>query len=302
MTHLLRSISLQALALLACLLVPAVPAQAELLHGKGLLWQVEAPNGAKSHVLGTFHSTDPRVLELPAPVEKAFRDSKLAVFEIVLTPQDVRKLAEAAMLRNGRSLDQILGPDLFARTAAAVRGYGLPGAALSAFKPWGVFSILAAPPEEFLRQSRGMQPLDFGLQRLAQGSGKRVEALESPAEQVGVFESFSDAQQAEMLAATLDQHDQIERTYERMVKLYLARNVAGIHALSTELSSGIDPALEALWYDRLIDRRNFKMAKRAEAHLRQGKAFIAVGALHLPGEKGVLHLLEQRGFKVTRVY
>ena len=105
-----------------------------------------------------------------------------------------------------------------------------------------------------------------------------------------------------MLAATLDQHDQIERTYERMVKLYLARNVAGIHALSTELSSGIDPALEALWYDRLIDRRNFKMAKRAEAHLLQGKAFIAVGALHLPGEKGVLHLLEQRGFKVTRIY
>lgn len=302
MKHLLRHKLPQALAVLACLLLSVSDGRAELLHGKGLLWQVEAPNGAKSHVLGTFHSTDPRVLALPAPVEKAFAGAKLAVFEIVLTPQDEQKLALAAMLRDGRSLDQILGPELFARAVAAVRGYGLPGSALSIFKPWGVFSILAAPPEEFQRQSRGVQPLDFGLQSRAQRTGKRVEALESPAEQVGVFESFSDAEQVEMLAATLDQHDRIEEIYERMVKYYLARDVAAIHDLSSELSNGMDPAVEALWTERLIDRRNLIMVKRAEALLQRGEAFVAVGALHLPGKKGVLHLLEQRGFKVTRVY
>ncbi len=34
----------------------------------------------------------------------------------------------------------------------------------------------------------------------------------------------------------------------------------------------------------------------------QGQAFIAIGALHLPGERGVLSLLEARGYRVERVY
>ena len=32
-----------------------------------------------------------------------------------------------------------------------------------------------------------------------------------------------------------------------------------------------------------------------------GGAFIAIGALHLPGETGMIELLKQRGYTVTRV-
>jgi uncharacterized protein YbaP (TraB family) len=36
--------------------------------------------------------------------------------------------------------------------------------------------------------------------------------------------------------------------------------------------------------------------------LEKGGAFIAVGALHLPGELGLVHLLEKQGRTLTRVY
>ena len=36
-------------------------------------------------------------------------------------------------------------------------------------------------------------------------------------------------------------------------------------------------------------------------HLDAGGAFIAVGALHLSGENGLLHLLEKKGYTVKRV-
>lgn len=48
--------------------------------------------------------------------------------------------------------------------------------------------------------------------------------------------------------------------------------------------------------------RNSRMVERMQDYLHKGNAFIAIGALHLPGEKGVLHLLEQKGFTVTAIY
>jgi hypothetical protein len=44
------------------------------------------------------------------------------------------------------------------------------------------------------------------------------------------------------------------------------------------------------------------MAERMAPMLRQGGAFIAVGAAHLPGETGLLRLIEKAGYRVTVVY
>jgi uncharacterized protein YbaP (TraB family) len=52
----------------------------------------------------------------------------------------------------------------------------------------------------------------------------------------------------------------------------------------------------------LIDDRNARMAQRLRPWLRHGGAFIAVGALHLPGEHGLLAVLSAQGLRLTRVY
>jgi uncharacterized protein YbaP (TraB family) len=52
----------------------------------------------------------------------------------------------------------------------------------------------------------------------------------------------------------------------------------------------------------IVDQRNLTMLERMKSRLKEGNAFIAVGALHLPGERGLLKLLEQEGFKVTAIY
>ena len=53
---------------------------------------------------------------------------------------------------------------------------------------------------------------------------------------------------------------------------------------------------------RLIIDRNRRMVERMDKLLRQGNAFVAVGALHLPGAHGILQLLSDEGYQVTRVY
>jgi uncharacterized protein YbaP (TraB family) len=44
------------------------------------------------------------------------------------------------------------------------------------------------------------------------------------------------------------------------------------------------------------------MAFRMQRELRRGRAFVAVGALHLYGDRGVLALLEEDGYRAERLY
>jgi uncharacterized protein YbaP (TraB family) len=62
------------------------------------------------------------------------------------------------------------------------------------------------------------------------------------------------------------------------------------------------PAYVRTLVKRLIDDRNKVMVERMATLLTQGNAFIAVGAAHLPGEAGILHLLELRGYRISRIH
>ena len=63
-----------------------------------------------------------------------------------------------------------------------------------------------------------------------------------------------------------------------------------------------DQRLAGDFQRRLVDDRNQHMVERMQPYLQQGKAFVAVGALHLPGKTGLLERLQQQGYTVSRVY
>ena len=58
-----------------------------------------------------------------------------------------------------------------------------------------------------------------------------------------------------------------------------------------------DRYIQGILYDR-----NERMLERIIAYLDNGSTFIAVGALHLAGEKGLLHMLKNKNYKITRIY
>jgi uncharacterized protein len=60
------------------------------------------------------------------------------------------------------------------------------------------------------------------------------------------------------------------------------------------------------WLDKQIAalddiNRNVVMAHRLFVPLRTDRVFVAIGALHLYGEQGLLALLRQQGYQVRRV-
>ena len=51
----------------------------------------------------------------------------------------------------------------------------------------------------------------------------------------------------------------------------------------------------------LMIKRNRVMQRRAKQLLGKGDAFIAVGAMHLSGDEGLVELIRQSGYTVTPV-
>ncbi len=80
---------------------------------KGLLWRVEAPSGAFSHLMGTIHVAEPAILQLPLPVQSAFNQSQQLVVEVVLQPADYLEIAGRMKLTGGQRLPTLIGDALF---------------------------------------------------------------------------------------------------------------------------------------------------------------------------------------------
>jgi len=285
--------------------------------GKGpFLWKVEgrAPL-APLYLFGTIHVPDDRVLALPPSVVKAFGEASAVYTEIPMDSATQMGIMGKVMLPDGTQLSDVIGQPLYDRmTAAARKTLGGEHAAMGAMlgplfqrmKPWAAMSQLSLL--EFLPDMlAGKQPLDSMLYARAQSEGKKVGALETPDEQIAVFESFSTREQIRMLELTLDEIERLkpgERTQtQALIDAYLSGDMAVVSQVMEEAMSG-DRALMARFQDIAIVRRNNHMSERILALRREQPStvfFVAVGTAHYAGPTGIVAQLQKAGLKVARV-
>lgn len=264
----------------------------------GILWRVETDEAAPSHILGTIHSNDPRVLDLSAPVERAFADADRYVFEV-----DLERVADGEGMNlmfdmDGRPLADKLPDDLWQRARTAARERGIPEPNLQALKAWALALVLVMPDAD------PTTILDYRLHERARKREEPVTSLESVEEQIGIFDGLEQDRQIGLLRQALDyiEEQDSKARFDELVELYLDRDLAGMARLaeSHPLLPGADD--NASLMRKLLDQRSRIMVTRMQSALNQGGAFIAIGALHLPGENGILRRLREQGYSVTAVY
>lgn len=287
-------------ALLVCL-AAVVATAGEDRFSHGLLWQVEAAGAAPSYVYGTMHSADP-VIATPSPALAAVLERiDSLTLELLLTPENEQALGLAMLLTDGRRLSDILGPERFARAAEIGASYGIPPEALEGFQPWGVMALFSLPVAEFRRQAQGMPMLDRVLWNTAGQRGIPVRGLESAEEQIAALSGDREADQVALLDMTLESHHDIDAFFDQMVQAYLDEDLAALVALTEKEAQAAPPGVAERFLEHLLIDRNHRMAERMAPLLAEGNALVAVGALHLYGDEGVLALLERQGYRVTRV-
>jgi uncharacterized protein YbaP (TraB family) len=243
-----------------------------------------------------MHSDDPRVVQLPAPVQQAFDRAASVTLEVELDPQALISLATALMLTDGSTLESLIGRDLYNRTLQVMRAQGIPDLVVANMKPWAVAVTLMTPPN----QSGAV--LDQVLYQQAISSGKNVSGLETVAEQMALFDGLPLSDQITLLRDTLDNLPDIAQMLEELRVAYLDRNLKRLVEINEASMQDSNPQLAKDFNQKVIIDRNHRMAERMKSRLQEGNHFIAVGALHLPGEEGLLTLLSGQGYRVTRIY
>jgi uncharacterized protein YbaP (TraB family) len=172
---------------------------------------------------------------------------------------------------------------------------GLPDVAVDKMKPWLVATTISV----LQMQKAGMQA-DLGIDEhflnLATKDGKPIEEAESMEFQMNLLAGFSDKVQLDYLKSTLADKTDPAKFSKEVVADWIAGDTAGVGKLMLD-SSG-PPEIEK----KLLDDRNPHMADVAEGFLKEHKACLfIVGAGHLLGDKGVVSILKQRGYKVEQV-
>ncbi|MBI5551275.1 MAG: TraB/GumN family protein [Desulfobacterales bacterium] len=261
----------------------------------GLLWQVSQKGVAPSHLLGTIHSADPRVVRLRPPVARALDRSERFIMEMVPDGAVMAELATSMLITDGRDLEALLGDSLYRQVQKAAADLGLPEAAVRAMKPWAVMTLLSMP------KPSADPILDLVLHQRASAAGKSTAGLETAQEQLAVFDGISMSDQIDLLKMTLAQLPELPGFFDRLIQAYAADDLRTIVDLSETYQRQNDSEAARRFSRRLNDERNHRMLARMTAYLRQGNSFIAVGALHLSGPSGLLQLLRENGYTVTPI-
>ena len=273
--------------------------QGRILHPNGLLWKIEKSGQPASHLFGTMHVGDSRVVNLSPEVEYAFRNADRFAMEMLLTLAAEGKIISGSFFNDGRTLSSVMQPDDYRKLLDLLnRRLYLPENMVSNMRPWAILVMLMMPqPGEADKESA----LDLMLYRRAVVRKIPLLGLETPEEQLAVFESMSIEDQVWMLNRSVEEFNELSEQLPLMLKAYIDRDLDGLVKLQDKYMYDDSDIDDDFMYE-LIDKRNIRMVDRMQDYLAKGNAFIAIGALHLPGKNGVLHLLEQQGYSVSPVY
>lgn len=287
-------------AIVAVLLSAAPPSSAaENEHfNTGRLWRISKAGSADSFVLGTIHLADSRVAAIAKPVESALAQSRILAVELVPEAGDARTL-EFEELEGGQRLEPLLGAAVFARLRDQLAAQGMPLAAIDRLKPWAAMLKIARSDSR-----TGQKSLDDQLFVAAKILRLQTLPLELIDEQVAAFDTVPLDTQVALLKHALGQRDALAANVEPIIAAWLRGDLAGLARISDRTYEQFPGMAQhyARLTQHLIVGRTALMHHRLFMPLRKGRVFVAIGALHLYGDKGLLALLSEDGYRITKLW
>ncbi|MBK9381203.1 MAG: TraB/GumN family protein [Chitinophagaceae bacterium] len=281
-----------------CLLWPAVIIAQQSKTENALLWKVTG-NGLKkpSYLFGTYHFLSSGFVDTLETVKTAYKSADAVVGELVIDTSLQRPMLEAAVLK-GTTLQQVLPDTLYAKASDWFKQEaGLDIGQLNQLNPVTVLTAaMAITKGKYFPNQPGEVQLDTYFQEEAKKEGKKVLGLETIQMQIkAMFEQLTLQRQVELLDETFKDKDALRQLIGIMNNAYISQNLNQLQ----ELMYGSSYRPEEMKI--LLDDRNNYWMQQLPGLMKDQSLFVAVGALHLVGNSGLVNQLKEQGYTVTPV-
>lgn len=265
-----------------------------------LLWQISG-NGLSqpSYLFGTIHMLCKDDAVLSDSLKKVIRNCKDVYLEVDMDNIfEMMGLLKSMKMRNDTTLADLMEKKDYDRVKTFFQEKSglIPFSMLETYKPLLAVSTLAesAVPCE---SAVAMEQL---IMEEAKRNNKNIKGLETMSYQAGIFDSIPYKIQAEQLIKYVDsssvEKEQESKEFNELADAYKQQDLKKLEELSNKNDIGVSNFTDLLLYNR-----NRNWVEKLKSLLPAKSLLIAVGAGHLPGEKGVINLLRKAGFTVKPV-
>ena len=264
------------------------------------LFKVEK-NGTSSYLFGTVHVGDASMKGLPEKVIKAIDQSEQVVVEVdisKLTPLQMQQRSMPfMMLKDGKTLQTELSKQNYSKLKDYFSKKSIDIAMFNGLKPWAV--MVTMMQIEFQNAGFSDQTgIDKQVLAYAKKQNITIGELETLEQQLQMFDGMA-----------LLSNEMIEETFEQLadintyfIKLVNAWKNGDMNTLTEYYNMSFDESNYGEISEQvMLVNRNNKWVEQLVPRLTNEKLFIAVGALHLPEQHGLIKQLTDAGFTITRL-
>ncbi|BED87796.1 MULTISPECIES: TraB/GumN family protein [unclassified Pseudoalteromonas] len=264
------------------------------------LFKVEK-NGTSSYLFGTVHVGDASMKGLPEKITKAIDQSDQVIVEVdisKLTPLQMQQRSMPfMMLKEGKTLQTELSKQNYNKLKDYFAKKSIDIAMFNGLKPWAV--MVTMMQIEFQNAGFSDQTgIDKQVLAYAKERNIKIGELETLEQQLQMFDGMA-----------LLSNEMIEETFEQLadintyfIKLVNAWKNGDMDTLTAYYNMSFDDSNYGEISEQvMLVNRNNKWVEQLVPRLINEKLFIAVGALHLPEQHGLIKQLKDKGFSVTRL-
>jgi uncharacterized protein YbaP (TraB family) len=273
------------------------------LGQKLFCWKVTGPLGVV-YLLGTLHVGRADFYPLAPILETSFKQADTLVTEAELSePQAsshlLKVLLQTGVYPTGDSIDKHIGEDTRARLARYIGTTQELASSYARMKPW--FLSFAIALVEAKRM--GFDPsngVDRHFVDEATQMHKPIATLETADAQLEMMSSFPDELQDKYLLSTLVDAEHKTEIIDGMIAAWKSGNAEAMDEVAAAYPRDY-PELKPV-FEKMFAQRNDAMTQKIERFLQTPKTyFVAVGAGHLTGERGILSQLRGKHYDIEQL-
>ncbi|MBQ4831409.1 TraB/GumN family protein [Alteromonas sp. MMG017] len=252
------------------------------------------------YIGGTLHLLSESDYPLPNAYDTAYQQSETLVFETDLDALETQEFAQSMMKKltytQGNSLADDLSEKTIANLSAHMEARGLSLSNFMMYKP--AFLSITLSMIELQIMGLTSEGVDKHFFNRGKNDNKTILWLESPEQQLSFIQKMGNGDEDAFIQYTLEDVETLPQVLPKMKSSWKAGDIDKMYEESMADFKSEYPDI----FDTLLSSRNKSwMQFLVEALATKSTEFVLVGALHLPGELGVLNMLEQQGFSVEKV-